>query len=37
MKAADAMSEVARKKVNTWFDETLQTRLDNKKDDVKAN
>lgn len=34
MKAADAMSEVARKKVNTWFDETLQTRLDNKKDDA---
>lgn len=34
MKAADAMSEAARRKVNSWFDETLQTRLDNKKDDA---
>lgn len=34
MKAADANSEASRKKINTWFDETLLTRLDNKKDDA---
>ena len=34
MKAADAYSETARTKVNTWFDETLVSRLDNKKSDA---
>ena len=34
MKAADAYSEAARTKVNTWFDETLISRLDNKKSDA---
>ena len=34
MKAADANSETTRKKVNQWYDQTLQTRLDNKKDDA---
>jgi hypothetical protein len=34
IKAADAQSEAARTKVNTWFDETLQSRLDNKKTDA---
>ena len=34
MKAADANSQTTRKKVNQWFDQTLQTRLDNKKEDA---
>lgn len=34
MKAADAYSDAARNKVNTWFDETLVSRLDNKKSDA---
>ena len=34
IKAADAQSEAARAKVISWFDETLQSRLDNKKTDV---
>ena len=34
MKAADANSDVARNKTNNWFDQTLLTRLDNKKDDA---
>ncbi len=34
MKAADAMSEAARTKVNTWFDETLLSRLDDKRNDA---
>jgi predicted phage terminase large subunit-like protein len=34
MKAADAHSEAARRKVNAWFDETLLSRLDDKKSDA---
>ena len=34
MKAADAASDLARQKVNVWFDETLLSRLDNKKEDT---
>lgn len=34
MKAADASSEAARNRVKTWFDETLLSRLDDKKDDA---
>ena len=34
IKAADAHSEASRAKVVTWFDETLQSRLDNKKTDA---
>jgi hypothetical protein len=34
IKAADAHSEAARIKVTTWFDETLQSRLDNKRTDA---
>ena len=34
MKAADAMSDTARNKVNTWFNQTLMSRLDNKKEDA---
>jgi predicted phage terminase large subunit-like protein len=34
IKAAEAQSEAARAKVTTWFDETLQSRLDNKKTDA---
>lgn len=34
IKAADAMSELKRKDVKEWFDGTLYTRLDNKKEDV---
>ncbi|WP_109792020.1 phage terminase large subunit [Minwuia thermotolerans] len=31
MKASDAQSEVARRKVNSWFAETLSTRLNDKR------
>ena len=31
---SDAQSEASRTKVNIWFDETLQSRLDNKKTDA---
>jgi hypothetical protein len=34
IKAADAHSEAARTRYNTWFDETVQSRLDNKKTDA---
>ena len=34
IKAGDAHSEAARTKLNTWFDETVQSRLDNKKTDA---
>ena len=34
IKPADAMSEPIRKKVKEWFDGTLYSRLDSKKDDV---
>lgn len=34
MKAADAQSEVARRNVNSWFDETLLSRLDDKRNDA---
>ncbi|MEM8749794.1 MAG: phage terminase large subunit [Pseudomonadota bacterium] len=34
MKAADASSEAARNRVNRWFDETVLSRLDNKKQDA---
>ncbi|MBO6718884.1 MAG: phage terminase large subunit [Rhizobiaceae bacterium] len=34
MKAADAQSEVARHNVNSWFDETLLSRLDDKRNDA---
>lgn len=34
MKAADAASDLARQKANTWFNETLLSRLDNKKEDA---
>ncbi len=34
IKPADAMSEVKRGSVKQWFDGTLYSRLDNKKDDV---
>ncbi|PHJ94201.1 hypothetical protein VF09_37135, partial [Nostoc linckia z9] len=34
MKAADAHSEAARRKVNTWFDETVLSRLDDKRNDA---
>ena len=34
IKASDAQSEASRTKVNIWFDETLQSRLDNKKTDA---
>lgn len=34
MKAADAASDLARQKANVWFDETLLSRLDNKKEDA---
>jgi len=34
IKPADAMSEIRRKSGNEWFDGTLYSRLDNKKDDV---
>lgn len=34
IKPADAMSEVKREAVKQWFDGTLYTRLDNKKEDV---
>lgn len=32
MKAADANSQAAREKVRTWFNETLLSRLDNKRE-----
>ena len=34
IKPADAMSEVKREAVKSWFDGTLYSRLDSKKDDV---
>ncbi len=34
IKPADAMSDVKRKAVKQWFDGTLYSRLDSKKDDV---
>jgi predicted phage terminase large subunit-like protein len=34
MKALDAMSDLARNKVNTWFNQTLMSRLDNKQNDA---
>ena len=34
MKAEEAMSDVRRKSINEWFDNTLYSRLDNKKSDV---
>ena len=34
IKPADAMSEVKRESVKNWFDGTLYSRLDSKKDDV---
>jgi predicted phage terminase large subunit-like protein len=34
IKAADAQSEAARTRVNTWFDETLVSRLDDKRTDA---
>jgi hypothetical protein len=34
MKADDALSEVRMKAVINWFNETLITRLDSKRDDV---
>lgn len=34
IKAADAQSETTRKSVNTWFDETLLSRLDDKREDA---
>lgn len=34
MKASDAASEVARNNVNSWFDETLLSRLDDKRNDA---
>lgn len=34
MKASDAQSEAARRTVNTWFDETLLSRLDDKRTDA---
>lgn len=34
MKAGDANSEAARTRVNRWFDETVLSRLDNKKNDA---
>ena len=34
MKAADAQSESARHNVNSWFDETLLSRLDDKRNDA---
>ena len=34
MKAGDANSEAARLRVNRWFDETVLSRLDNKKNDA---
>ncbi len=34
IKPADAMSEVKRESVKQWFDGTLYSRLDSKKDDV---
>ena len=34
MKAADAESEAAREHVKRWFDETLLTRLDDRRSDV---
>ena len=34
IKPADAMSEVKREAVKNWFDGTLYSRLDSKKDDV---
>jgi predicted phage terminase large subunit-like protein len=34
IKAADANSEAARNRVITWFDETVLSRLDNKKTDA---
>ncbi len=34
MKAADANSEAARTRVNTWYDQTLLTRLDSKANDA---
>lgn len=34
MKASDAASETARKSLNNWFDETLLSRLDDKRNDA---
>lgn len=34
LKASDANSEVARKKANAWFEETLLSRLDDKRNDA---
>lgn len=34
LKAADAQSEAERTKVNRWFDETLLSRLDDKRNDA---
>lgn len=34
LKGADAYSEAARRKANEWFDSTLFSRLDSKKDDT---
>lgn len=34
MKPQDAMSETMRKSVKQWYDNTLYTRLDNKREDV---
>ena len=34
IKPADAMSNAKRSAVNEWFDRTLYSRLDNKRDDL---
>jgi predicted phage terminase large subunit-like protein len=34
LKASDATSEASRLRVKTWYDQTLLTRLDNKKEDA---
>ena len=34
IKASDAVSQVVRKSINDWYDNTLSSRLDNKKDGV---
>lgn len=34
MKASDAASEAARRSLNNWFDETLLSRLDDKRNDA---